>query len=604
MSDTAPVGTLDSKPHVAPVNEKADPDNVAAMVEYAAEIPIGQNPLAELSHDEILAKAEAFVETYGLQEYRESIVKGAFVAANPSAFLTIKELNEEDKEHLRREVTHKFASQPRTLWLLVIMCSVAAMVNGMDATVINGANLFYPAQFGIANDAILIGVVNSVPSIASFTVGCWLADPLCYYTGRRGAIFITSAITWVTCFWQGATNSWQHLLVARFFMGVGIGPKSAIVPVYSAECVPALIRGGLVMAWQIFTAFGIMMGFVMSLAFRNLKDTEHVKGLNWRIMLGSAGVPALFVMLQVYWCPESPRWLMSKGRYLQAYKSLTRIRASPLQAGRDLFYIHILLQQEAELTAGGNRFIELFTVPRVRRATLASAVAMLSQQLCGVNVMSFYSSTIFSDAGFSTQSALLASFGFGLLNFVFAFPAVFTIDRWGRRTLLLTTFPLLCIMLLVVAFAFFIPEGSTARIAVIALGIYIYTIFYSVGEGPVPFTYSAEIFPLRHRVLGMAWATAVLWFGSSVLSLTFPYLLQRFTPTGAFGYYACWCFVFFWLILLFVPESAKLTLEELDVVFSVSTRKHAAYQLRQIGWFVTRYILRQDVPKEKLYSFE
>jgi MFS family permease len=107
--------------------------------------------------------------------------------------------------------------------------------------------------------------------------------------------------------------------------------------------------------------------------------------------------------------------------------------------------------------------------------------------------MSFYSSTIFSDAGFSTQSSLLASFGFGALNFVFAFPAVFTIDRFGRRTLLLSTFPILCIMLLVVAFAFFIPQDSKARIAVIVLGIYVYTIFYSVGEGPVPFTYSAEI---------------------------------------------------------------------------------------------------------------
>lgn len=359
------------------------------------------------------------------------------------------------------------------------------------------------------------------------------------------------------------------------------------------------------MAWQIFTAFGIMMGFVMSLAFRKVTDSAAVTGLNWRLMLGSAGVPALIVMAQVYFCPESPRWLMSKNRYGDAYRSLSRIRATPLQAGRDIFYIHCLLQEEKFATSGGgNRFKELFTVPRVRRATVASCVAMLSQQLCGINVMSFYSSTIFADAGFSTQSALLASFGFGLLNFVFAFPAVFTIDRFGRRTILLSTFPILCIMLLVVAFAFYIPEGSTARIAVIVLGIYIYTITYSVGEGPVPFTYSAEIFPLRHRMLGMAWATAVLWMGSFVLSLTFPYLLEKFTNTGAFGYYAAWCFVFFWLILMFMPESARLTLEELDVVFSVSTGTHARFQVRQLGRFFRRNLLRQDCPPEQLYHFD
>ncbi|KAI5480152.1 hypothetical protein MNV49_001813 [Pseudohyphozyma bogoriensis] len=498
-----------------------------------------ENPLAHLSHDTIKQLASAFAKEYGLEEYEQAIVGGALVAADPA----------------------EYSSQPKSLWWLVIMCSVAAAVNGMDATVINGANLFWPTQFGIADSSILQGLVNSAP----------------------------------------------------FFMGVGIGPKSAIVPVYSAECCPPLIRGSLVMAWQIFTAFGIMMGFVMSLAFRGVKDTPHITGLNWRLMLGSAGIPALVVMLQVYACPESPRWLMGRGRYQDAMKSLRRIRAAPIQAGRDIFYIHTLLEQEKALTgqATGSgraeffkRATELFTIPRVRRATLASAVVMMSQQLCGVNVMSFYSSTIFADAGFSEQSALLASFGFGLLNFVFAFPGVYTIDHWGRRKILLSTFPFLSLLLMVVAVAFYIPSDSKAHIAVIALGIYIYTIFYSVGEGPVPFTYSAEIFPLRQRQLGMAWATSALWFGSTVLSLTFPYLMDRFTPTGAFFYYATWCAIFFFLILLFLPESAKLSLEELDVVFSVSTRTHAAYQWREFIRFFKVNVFRQSVPpQEPLYDF-
>ena len=173
--------------------------------------------------------------------------------------------------------------------------------------------------------------------------------------------------------------------------------------------------------------------------------------------------------------------------------------------------IHVQLEAEAETFEGRNRFIELFTVPRNRRATLASFIVMFMQQFCGVNVIAYYSSTVFSQSGFTDLQALIASWGFGMLNWVFAFPAVWTIDTFGRRNLLLTTFPLMAIFLLMTGFSFYIPEGK-GRLAVVALGIYLYTMAYSPGEGPVPFTYSAEAFPLYVRDVGMSFATAVLWF--------------------------------------------------------------------------------------------
>ena len=136
---------------------------------------------------------------------------------------------------------------------------------------------------------------------------------------------------------------------------------------------------------------------------------------------------------------------------------------------------------------------------------------MFMQQFCGVNVIAYYSSNIFSQSGFNDIQALLASFGFGLINWLFAFPAVYTIDTFGRRNLLLTTFPLMSIFLLMTGFSFFIPEG-TGRLAVVALGIYLFAMAYSPGEGPVPFTYSAEAYPLSVRDIGMSLSTAVLWF--------------------------------------------------------------------------------------------
>ncbi|KZV69324.1 hypothetical protein PENSPDRAFT_483999 [Peniophora sp. CONT] len=569
------------------------------------------NPLEGIPQDQVWADAANFAHEHGLGHLADVFSKGALVAQDPTAFESLSQLTEEDKAIFTRERTHRW-DHPITLYWLVVLCSVAAAVQGMDEAVINGANLFFPAQFGIPQSGEgatqrnqwLVGLVNSAPYLCCAFIGCWLTDPLNRMLGRRGAIFVSAFFSFATCIWQGVTNSWPHLFVARFFLGLGIGPKSATVPVYAAECAPPQIRGALVMMWQTWTAFGIMFGYVADLAFYNVKDPHGITGLHWRLMLASAGIPALFLMAQVYLMPESPRWLVSKGRYDKAFASLMRLRKHEIQAARDLYYIHVFLEAEKEISSGRNRFLELFTVPRNRRATLASSIVMFMQQFCGVNAIAYYSSSIFVEFGYSESSALLASWGFGMVNFVFALPAVYTIDTFGRRNLLLTTFPFMAIFLLVTGFSFFIPEG-TGRIAVVALGIYLYTAVYSPGEGPVPFTYSAEAFPLYIREIGMSWATALLWFFNFVIAITFPALLSAFTPQGAFGWYAGWNIIGFVLILLFVPETKALTLEELDEVFSVPTSVHARYQVKALPHNIKKHIFRMKVKDiEPLYHFD
>ena len=264
-----------------------------------------------------------------------------------------------------------------------------------------------------------------------------------------------------------------------------------------------------------------------------------------------------------------------------------------------------MLEAEKEIKSDQNGFLQLFTVPRNRRAALASTIVMFMQQFCGVNVIAYYSSNIFSQAGFSNIKALIASWGFGMLNWVFAIPAIYTIDTFGRRNLLLTTFPLMSIFLLMTGFAFYIPEESKARIAVVALGIYLFTMAYSPGEGPVPFTYSAEAFPLYIRDIGMSYATALLWFFNFIVAITFPRLLGAFQPQGAFGWYAAWNAIGFFLILLFLPETKALSLEELDQVFSVPTHIHAAYQIKALPHHIKKYVFRMKVkPLPPLYEHE
>lgn len=239
------------------------------------------------------------------------------------------------------------------------------------------------------------------------------------------------------------------------------------------------------------------------------------------------------------------------------------------------------------------------------------------RQFCGINVCAYYSSNIFVRAGFSELNALLASWGFGMINFLFAIPGFFTIDRYGRRALLLIGYPTMCAMLLVVALGFLAPFDK--QIIPVAIGVYLFTVQYSYTSGPVPFTYSAEVFPLSHRNLGMSLATAILWLFNFILSITFPALQEAFTSSGAFGWYAAWCAALFCLAFLFVPETKSLTLEELDqgelsrvsyshskvsAVFSTPTRVHIAYQFRQIPWFINRYLFGRKLPKEELYVFD
>ena len=255
----------------------------------------------------------------------------------------------------------------------------------------------------------------------------------------------------------------------------------------------------------------------------------------------------------------------------------------------------------------------------------------------GINIIAFYSSTVFKQAGASVTSALLASWGFGLVNFVFAFPALHTIDTYGRRTLLLFTFvrissttltatltkqPAMALSLLAAGLCYLIPSSSKAHLGLVAMFIYIFAAFYSPGEGPVPFTYSAEVFPLSHREVGMSWAVATCLFWAAALSITcklsqlpgldvpanspVPRMIVAMSVTGAFGFYAGANIVALVLIFLFVPETKQRTLEELDYIFAIPTRRFMSHQcFTVLPWWISTYVFRRKIgPCPSLWTFE
>ncbi|KAI9653181.1 MAG: hypothetical protein M1831_006139 [Alyxoria varia] len=572
--------------------------------DFEADIPIEdklRNPLAGLSRQQVLAQVEVFAEEKGLQDEIEELKKGALLAQDSKRFETMRDLTEEDRVLLRREFTHRWR-QPFMMYFMTILCAGSAIVQGMDQSSVNGAQGFYFEEFGITN-VWQQGLLNGAPYLCSALIGCWTTKPLNYFFGRRGCIFISCVISAIAGVWMAVANTWYNLLIARFALGFAVGAKSSTTPVYAAECAPTLVRGALTMQWQMWTAFGIMLGYIVGVAFQDL-STPEIPYLNWRLMLGSTSIPPLIVCTMVYLCPESPRWYMLKNKYTKAYRALCSFRNSRLQAARDLYHIHASLKVEEQLRHGKpNAVKEFITVPRTRRAAQSSFFVMFMQQFCGVNVVAYYSTEIFKEGGFSVQNALLASLGVGIINWLFALPAVYTIDTFGRRNLLLVTFPLMGCCLLFTGFCFFIDAGNV-RLGLIALGIYLFMIVYSPGEGPVPFTYSAEAFPLHIREYGMAFATATTWFFNFVLAMTWPALNAAFTPTGAFGWYAAWNFAAAVTAYFFLPETAKRSLEELDQIFSVRTRTHASYYAKMIPWYYRRWFLRKDEPREPLYDFD
>jgi sugar porter (SP) family MFS transporter len=358
------------------------------------------------------------------------------------------------------------------------------------------------------------------------------ADPLNKYLGRRGEIFLTALCLTATPIGSGFARTWQELFAARFVMGIGIGAKNATVPIYSAEMAPARIRGALVMFWQLWVVIGIFLGFCANVI---VKDTGNIA---WRLQLGSAFIPSLVLAIGIFFCPESPRWLMKHGKIAQGFKSMDALRDHKIIAARDYYYSYVIYQEELKVAQGAGYFARLrdcFTVPRIRRANYGATTVMLAQQMCGINIISFYSSTIFVNAGYSPTQALYASLGYGAIQVVFTIPTLFLIDTKGRRTLCLITFPIMCVTLLAAGLSLLQPSTAStgAKIGPVALFVYLFTIAYSMGEGPVAFQYSAEVFPTIQREQGMAWAVCINNTFAGILGLTFPRMTTVMTATGA-----------------------------------------------------------------------
>jgi len=311
-------------------------------VQKADLLPRVRNPLVGIPRDQLLQDVENYASEYQLTDILPLLRKGALVAQSPHALEHIPELDDSERQRLREEVTHRWR-HPRVLYFTIILNSIAAAIQGWDQTGSNAANLRFPADMGIPDsgpvctakgtceaNSWLIGFINSCPFIAiAFLYGHpfqllglfhadsdsagWISDPLNNYLGRRGTIFLGAIFSFLAPLGSAFIQHWGQLVATRILLGIGMGLKEVTVPVFSAENSPANIRGGLVMSWQVWTAFGIFLGTCANLA---IKDTGDIA---WRLQLGSAFIPAIPLLLGIWFCPEVSHEKLILPNYIYSY---------------------------------------------------------------------------------------------------------------------------------------------------------------------------------------------------------------------------------------------------------------------------------------------
>ena len=486
--------------------------------------------------------------------------------------------------------------------------------------------------------------------------------------GRRGAICVAGIFSFISVIGSASVNKWEHLLGFRILLGAGMAGKASIVPILLSETSPKNIRGFLLVFWQLFVAFGLAAGSVANLSvyrldvhssWRYMFITASIPALLLLSLIlfspGKCNTSSCGIASEKLIPAESPRWLLKESgskdeghsldssrrrTFVQdAFKSLIDLRGepSPILAAGELYLMHTrLIDEQHRLQKAlshahppGNTLKRVSTSgdplrevvdhigwwPRVRlmffrsgftrRAHMAAAAVMISQQLCGINLIAFLADTFFRysffhhnhDASPGQNVQLLgASLGLMLLNFLATIPALFIIDGSnGRRRALNWSFPCMAISLLASALVSKSPENqvgqpNTGAIVGHYMFLATFMIAYSIGEGPAAFVISAEVFPLVNRELGMSLAVFWNFMGAGLLAVAAPWLLKQLDQFGVLLLFAgtnmlAW-FLCFWL----VPSTGNEDLEDVFAKLEVPLGFMFAYLVRIVLWRVTKLV--------------
>jgi SP family arabinose:H+ symporter-like MFS transporter len=448
-------------------------------------------------------------------------------------------------------------------WFLAGICLVASiggLLFGFDTAVISGTFGFVEAQYAL--NKFLVGWFGS-SALVGCILGAAVAGALSDRFGRKPILVIAAVLFFVSALYSAIPPNYTVLIIARIVGGLGVGMASVLAPMYIAEFAPPHLRGRLVALYQLSIVVGILAAYFSNWALLAFSQTgsdllpaggwlHHVLVAEvWRGMFGAEMLPAALFIFLLLLAPESPRWLAQAGRHEQALWVLARINGRQA-AETELATINETLRCETG-TIG-----ELFQ-PGLRMALVVALGLSIFGQMTGVNVVIYYGPTILESAGLPLTGALQYQVALGLINLVFTLIAIWKVDHWGRRPLLVGG--MAAVTLSMAATALLLLLGVKAIWVVVCLGIYIACVAVSICG--VIWVLTPEIFPNQIRGRAMSIATLANWATNTVSALLFPWYVERLGVHTGFFTFAAICLVatvFFWLL---VPETKGKSLEEI-----------------------------------------
>lgn len=424
-----------------------------------------------------------------------------------------------------------------------ITAALAGFLFGFDTVVISGADQKLQALWN-SSDAFHGSVVMAM-ALWGTVIGAMFGGFPTNRLGRKNTLIWIGLFYFVSAVGSALANDPYIFAFFRFLGGIGVGASTIAAPAYVSEISPAKDRGRLVALYQFNIVLGILIAFLSNYLLRNVGENA------WRWMVGVEAFPALIYTLLVFTVPKSPRWLISKHRYVEARKVLEIINP---EGDVDALMKEIKTESDTHI-AGENIFMKKYRFPLM----LAFLIAFFNQ-FSGINAFLYYAPRIFEEAGLGESTALLSSIGIGVTNLLFTILGVYLIDRLGRKTLMYIGSIGYIISLGLVSAAFFFNWGGLA----VPIFLFLFIASHAIGQGAIIWVFISEIFPNNLRASGQSFGTSTHWVLAAIIPSLVPILFSTIGAGVVFLVFAIMMVFQLLFVIFMMPETKGISLEELS----------------------------------------
>lgn len=442
---------------------------------------------------------------------------------------------------------------------LSFVAALGGILFGYDTAVISGTTADVSIRFGLTD--LSKGWYVGCALVGSI-IGVSIAGVLSDFAGRKKTMLLAAILFSVSAIGCMLCKGFADLVIYRIIGGVGIGIVSIVSPIYISEISPAKIRGTMVSLYQLAVTAGLLLAYLINYIILRNSDGIAFSGffqwiLNdeiWRGMLGSESIVTVLFFVIIFFIPESPRWLIVKGRDNDAQAILERIRGSKEGALSEYLLTKNSLGETVK-----SEWKSLLEPGIVRAVIIGAAIAVLGQFM-GVNAVLYYGPEIFANAGLAAEDSSLSTVLVGLVNMLTTILAVFIIDKVGRKKLIWFGVSSMIVCLIAIGILFATGGGGT-----LLLVFFLFYIFsQAISISAVVFVLLSEMYPNRVRGMAMSIAGLALWVGTYLIGQFTPWCMTNLTPAGTFFFFAIMCLPYMWIMWKKVPDTTGKTLEEIE----------------------------------------